>query len=185
LSGHAQQYAEQTGSRSRRNSALFFSMLFLAAILVLSLLQNSNIILVVLLYLCIILGGVSISTLVVTSRHGGSESGLSQSLEDQQSAPKGMDIVSNMNVYVTFASRGSEHSRRELAFIIRNCLEDSKSWKPAEFASDPQFRADMERVVLRYTNSNWKERFGKKESRSERDAYLSSLERIVQRLRAT
>jgi len=168
----------EDGSRSR--TALFFSGLFLVAILILSLIQNSNILTVLLLYLCIFLEGISLSVFVFSSR-GGHED---KSPEFQDGAqPKGADVVSNMQNYVSFAARGSAHSRREIGFIIKNLLEDRRYKNREELASDKEFQHDLERIVFGFTDRHEKEKTSKKESKQEREAYVSSLERVIQKLR--
>jgi hypothetical protein len=165
---------------SRGRSGLFITGLFLVAILILSLIQNSNIITVLLLYLSIFLEGISLSVFVFSSAIG--HEGRSHELQDW-TTPKGADVVSNMQGYVSFAARGSEHSRREIGFIIKNLLEDGHYGNKEELEQDTQFQSDLERIVLRYTERHEKERTSKKESKQEREAYVNSLERIIQKLR--
>jgi hypothetical protein len=172
----------QNRNDSRRHTAIFFSLLFFGAILVLSLIQNSQILLVLLLYLCILLEGISLSAFVMSSRidHQDEEA----KLPDNRPEPRGTDVVSNMHTYVSFAVKGSEHSRREIAFIIKNLLEDERYRKKVDLEDSAIFQADLQRVVFHYTDYDEKEKPAEKESRNEREAYVSSLERIVQKLQS-
>jgi len=90
-----------------------------------------------------------------------------------------------MDLYVTYAARGSSHSRREIAFIIKNLLNDRQSRRRSGWAEDdPVFRSDLSRVVTRYIEETSASREReKKETRKEREAYLASLERLVAKLR--
>ena len=169
-------------SDPRRRQALTYSAVFLAVILVLSIIHSSQIGLVLLLYLSIILEAVFVSAFAVYSRHPGVDSG--PDFLNRAEAPRGTDIVSSMNLYVTYAARGSDHSRREIAFTIRDLLEDLKSSKLEDLSKDEKFQSDLNRVVYPYLGELAKEqRKKKKGSRQESEAYLSSLERIVSRLR--
>lgn len=105
------------------------------------------------------------------------------------SEPKGSDVVSAMNIYVTYAGRGSDHSRREIGFIIKNLVEDRKARKgdDDDLSNDRVFQADLKNVMTRYTSGyeiqiSHKGR-NRRESRKEREAYLTSLERVVMKLR--
>ena len=173
---------------SRRRSALIFILIFFALILILSLVQNTEIILVLTLYLSIFLEGISICAFAIYSRSS-KEDDFAKKLnrQDQTKMPssKGSDVVSSMNMYVTYAGRGSIHSRREIAFIIRNVAEDRHSIKLKEFENDPTFQADCDQVVNRYVRGYDEEnkRNRRKETKREKDAYLTSLERIVVKLR--
>jgi hypothetical protein len=168
---------------SRRYPALIFSLIFLAVILIISLTQNSQIILVLALYLCIFLEGISISAFVIYSRSSGKDAASSVNESARPSSPKGTDVVSSMNVYLSYAEKGSSHSRREIALIIRNLLNDSQARKREELDKDPFFQADLNKVVFRYTDHYETVRnSGARYSRGEREAYLNSLERVILRL---
>ena len=177
------QYLRIENSRSR--SALVFSIIFLVSILVLSLIEDTEILLVLALYLCIFLEGVSICAFLIYSHgigdEGPDENGILAS--QRQPPPRGSDVVSSMNLYVMYAGRGSSHSRREIAFMIKNVVGAKQSGRMDEFDYGPFFRSDLDLVVNRYTDGNdaqWKNRH--RESKKEREAYLTSLERIVQKL---
>jgi hypothetical protein len=165
-----------------RRTPLFFSLLFFVAILVLSLIQSSQILLVLLLYLCILVEGISLSAFAMSSRRDHLDE--DAKLPDNRAEPRGMDVVSNMNTYVSFAVKGSEHSRREIAFIIKNLLDDGRHRKKVDQEADPISQADLQSVVSRYTDYYEKEKPAKKESRNEREAYVSSLERIIRKLQS-
>ena len=170
-------------TRSRKHVALFLIVIFFAVILLLSLVQNSQILVVLLLYACILLEGFSIAAYVWASRND-----LEDKLTDpneKRVEPRGTDVVSNMRVYVTFAAKGSEHSRREIAFILRNLIEEGRLGEKAQLANDPAFQADLRGVIFRYTGDYEKENPMNKTSRQEREAYVSSLERIIQKLEST
>ncbi len=161
------------------------SIFFFIAILIFSLVQNSQTLVVFALYLCIFLEGVSISALVIYSRSEPADDFPSNFTDPRSEFPTVTDVVTSMNIYVTYAEKGSEHSRRELAYIIRNLLEDRQSRKADGFVSDAAFQSDLKRVMLRYTVEDEADRGGKKrkkESRHEREAYLTSLERVVKKL---
>jgi hypothetical protein len=170
---------------SRRNSALVFSIVFFVVILVLAIFQNNQILLVLVLYFCILLEGVSISALMLYSRNSVEKSSTADN-ELKPGSLKGTDVVSSMNVYVTYAVRGSTHSRREIAYIIRNLLDENRSSALRDQNDDPQLPSDLKRVVYDYTedNASGKAFQRKKETKSEREAYLTSLERVVMKLRA-
>ncbi len=172
----------QNRNDSRRRTALFFSLLFFAAILVLSLIENSQILFVLLLYLCILLEAISLSAFAMSSSRDHQDEGTK--LPEERAEPKGADVVSNMQTYVSYAVKGSEHSRREVAFIIKNLLDDVRYRKKVDLKDDATLQADLQRVVFRYTDHYEKEKPAKKESRNEREAYVSSLERIIQKFQS-
>jgi len=179
---------KSSSQRRSRRSAGIVSAILLVAILILALLGNSQIILVISLYVCILLEGISVSIFIMYSR---SEEGDSFPIEPQKGGEggKGNDVVNSMNIYVKYASRGSEHSRREIAHVIRNVVEGNASKKHGDLSNDRLFQSDLERVVTPFTpdrNQTSGKQFGKaprgKVSKREREAYLTSLERIVQKL---
>jgi len=142
---------------------------------------------VISLYICILLEGISASIFMMYSRP---EDGDSFPVDHQKGGEggKGNDVVNSMNIYVKYASRGSEHSRREIAHVIRNVVEGNISKKYLDLSNDRQFQSDL-RAVAPFTSEEDQtsgKRFGraprKKVSKREREAYLTSLERIVQKL---
>ncbi len=163
--------------KSRKRTSLFFIVLFLAGTLVLSVVQDSQILPVLLLYACVLLEGISLSAYVWSSRSYPEIE--STRLNEEPPEPKGLDVVSNMRVYVSFAVKGSEHSRREIAYTIRNLVEDGKR---TDLAQDRAFQADLQRVVWQYIGPFEKDKPTARASRQEREAYVSSLERIIQKL---
>jgi len=167
---------------SRRTPALIFTVIFFVAILVLSLAQNSQIVLVLLLYFCILVEGISVSALVLYSRDSPPSELYSRNSTETEKVPRGTDVVSSMDIYVTYAVRGSSHSRREIAFIIKNLLNDRQLRRESRENNDPRFQSDLN-AILRYLDESAPKE-GKKESRKEREAYLASLERVVAKLRA-
>jgi hypothetical protein len=169
--------------RSRQHTALFLIAIFSAVILILSLVQNSQILLVLLLYACILLEGISIAVYVWASRNDLEDRPTDPNAERVE--PRGTDVVSNMRVYVTFAAKGSEHSRREIAFILRNLIEEGRLGEKALLPNDSGFQADLQRVISRYVGTYEEENPVKNTSREEREAYVSSLERIIQKLEST
>ncbi|HYB04700.1 MAG TPA: hypothetical protein VED17_09570 [Nitrososphaerales archaeon] len=176
----ASELSFQNKNDSRRRPALFFSLLFFAAILVLSLIQNSQILPVLLLYLCILMEAISLSAFAMSS--GRDHQDREAKLPEDRPESRGTDVVSNMHTYISFAAKGSEHSRREIAFVIKNLLEDGRYRKKMNLEDDAAFQSDLQRAVFRYTDYYEKEKPVKKESREERETYVSSLERIVQKL---
>ncbi len=65
-------------------------------------------------------------------------------------------------------------------------MEDNASKKYRDMSNDRLFQSDLERVVIPFT-SDGSQTFGRRASktrmsRQEREAYLTSLERIVQKL---
>jgi hypothetical protein len=163
---------------SRRRTALIFSGVFLAAILGLSLLQDTQLFLVLLLYGCIFLEGLSISFFVLSFRINQRDRAPEQATE----VPRGMDVVSNMRTYVSFASKGSDHSRREIAYLVRNLLWDDHIKKKLELGEDKDLQSDLHKVVYRYTDSRESRDPAKKETKLEREAYVNSLERVLRKL---
>src|ERR1700733_3779863 len=88
----------QTPSGKSRRSAAIISLVLLLVILLLALLGNTEIILVILLYLCILLEGISTSAFILYSRSDDGE----DLFPESQSQPeiKGNDVVEAMHVYV-------------------------------------------------------------------------------------
>jgi hypothetical protein len=182
---------EKRRSRARsKRSAGIVSAVLLVAILILALLRNSQIILVISLYVCIVLEGISLSVYIMYSMPDNQESFSADRRTDEDSG-KGNDVVNSMNVYVKYASRGSDHSRREIAHVIKNIMEENTTKKHRDLSSDRLFQSDLERVVIPFTSdgnqTSERRQSGRtskrKVSRQEREAYLTSLERIVQKLR--
>ena len=178
----------QTEGKSRssqsRRSAGIVSAVLLVAILILALLGNSQIILVISLYVCILLEGISLSVFVMYSKP--EEDPFPKDSHRDHEGVKGNDVVNSMNIYVKYASRGSDHSRREIAHVIKNVMEDDASKKYRELSNDRLFQSDLERVVIPFT-SGGAQTLGRRApktrvSRQEREAYLTSLERIVRKL---
>lgn len=136
------------------------------------------------LYFCILLEGVSVSAFIFYSTNLEIEPPAFESTDRaRQSSPKGTDVVSSMNIYVTYAVRGSDHSRREIAYIIKNLLEEREIRK-SEDTNDPLLQSDLRKVVYGYTEDNSAHaRTRKKQTKNERESYLASLERVVARLR--
>ena len=176
---------EGKGRSQSRRSAGIVSAVLLVAILILALLGNSQIILVVSLYVCILLEGISLSVFIMYSRPEEEEPFPKDSRRDHD-VGKGNDVVNSMNIYLKYASRGSDHSRREIAHVIKNVMEDNASKRYWELSNDRLFQSDLERVVIPFTFGG-AQTLGRRApksraSRQEREAYLTSLERIVQKL---
>jgi len=171
-------------SNSRRYPSLVFNLIFLAAILLIALSRDSQIIVVLSLYFCILLESLSICAFVYYSRASGNDQSARESTRTVRSGSSvGMDLVSSMKVYVTYAEKGSSHSRREIAFIVRNILKDLPSEKREPLEADPDFQADVRKVVWKYTDDYERVRNrGRGVSRQEREAYLSCLERVIRKL---
>jgi hypothetical protein len=176
-------------NRSRRSADVVSAILF-AAIIILAFLRNSQIIVVIALYACILLEGISISVFMMYSRSR-SETGYSfdDTTKTYSAGGKGNDIVDSMNVYVKYASQGSDHSRREIVRILRNVMEFEASKKHGNLSSDKTFRSDLERIGIPFADTKKVPEKGQflgksktKVSRRDREAYLTSLERIVQKL---
>lgn len=176
----------RTDKNSLKTPALIFTIIFSAIILILALVESPQILLVLVLYFCILLDGISISALVLYSINRRTDSLTEfENIQAQQvqRSPRGADVVSSMDVYVTYAVRGSAHSRREVAFVIRNILAGAKGRKvEALEARDPAFASDMRNVVYRYLDES-ASRENRRESRGEREAYVSSLERVISKIR--
>ena len=181
----------QTEGKSRssqsRRSAGIVSAVLLAAILILALLGSSQIILVISLYVCILLEGISLSVFIMYSRPE-DEDPFPKDPHRDPDGGKGNDVVNSMNIYVKYASRGSDHSRREIAHVIKNVMEDDASKKYRELSNDRLFQSGS--GASRNTIYFWRaQTLGRRApktrvSRQEREAYLTSLERIVQKLGA-
>jgi hypothetical protein len=140
---------------------------------------------VISLYVCILLEGISLSVFIMYSRPE-VEDPFPKDPHRDHDAGKGNDVVNSMNIYVKYASRGSDHSRREIAHVIKNVMEDDASRKYRELSNNRVFQSDLERVVIPFT-SGGAQTLGRRASktrvsRQEREAYLTSLERIVQKL---
>ena len=141
----------KSNSRSQsRRSAGIVSAVLLVAILILALLGNSEIILVISLYICILLEGISLSVFIMYSRFEDEDPFPTDSHRSYDGG-KGNDVVNSMNVYVKYASRGSDHSRREMTHVIKNVMEDSASKKYRDLSNDRLFQSDLERVVIPFT----------------------------------
>ena len=179
---------EKNESRRRsRRSAGIACAVFLSAILILAFLGNSQIILVVLLYACLVLAGVSLAVFSWHSKSGYEED-LEMDVKKDERIVTGNDVVSSMDTYVKYASRGSEHSRREIAHVINNVMSENRS-KRRDLSDDALLQSDLKRVVFQFIEGDQPTRtnFSGRESRSrvssqEREVYLASLERIVQKL---
>jgi hypothetical protein len=174
----------RTKSDSRRTPALIFSIIFFIAILILSLGRDSQILLVLTMYLCILLEGISVSALVYYSRS--SEYQPSVQFDESKNppgSPKGKDVVSSMDTYVSYAVRGSVHSRREIAFILKNILSGTAGKNELSTESDQTLQSDLNRVVYRYLDDSINKSSNTRQSRMEREAYLRSLERVISKIR--
>ena len=170
-------------NQSRRSAGVVSALLF-AATIILAILRNSAVVLVVALYGCIVLEGISVSVFMMYSK---SDAGYSfdDVVKKGKSGGKGNDIVDSMNVYVKYASRGSDHSRREIARTIKNVLESDASKKYGNLSTDRVFLSDLESIVNPFVNIGKvpeKRKRRTKMSRRDSEAYLTSLERIVQKL---
>jgi hypothetical protein len=181
---------EATANPKRAPARL--SILFVALVLLLAFLRSSQIILVVALYVCLLFAGVSIAVFILYSTSTWeSKDHLADSNLTEQRHSKGNDVVSSLNVYVKFASRGSGHSRREIAYILRNIIANQNVLrKPTDVNTRQLLEKDWEKIVFRYTPDNSRmpkdsENLGFKTnaSRQEREAYLMSLERIIDSFR--
>ena len=175
---------ESRGDPKRASRRL--SILFIAIILVLSILQSSQIILVIALYLCLLFAGLSLAVFIMYSLPDWRTVSFMESGGVIEAGSKGTDIVSSLNVYVKFASQGSGHSRREIAYMLKNIITNrNASRKLNDAAANRQFEEDMNRIVYPYLTDNMGNTraknlgFGTKASREERDSYLASLERVV------
>ncbi|MDA4129577.1 MAG: hypothetical protein OK457_02290 [Thaumarchaeota archaeon] len=181
----------EAAANSKRASARL-SILFGALVLVLAFLRSSQIILVVALYVCLLFAGVSIAVFILYSTSPWeSKDPRDDSTLTEQRHSKGNDVVSSLNVYVKFASRGSGHSRREIAYILRNILANQNMLrKPTDINTRQMLEKDWENIVHRYIPDNSRIPidpvnlgFKTKASRQEREAYLASLERIIDSFR--
>jgi len=170
---------KSTSRSQSKRSAGTVSAILLVTILILTLFRSSQIILVVSLYICILLEGISLSAFIMYSRPEDEESFAS----DRRGGDggKGNDVVNSMNVYVKYASRGSDHSRREIAYVIKNVMEENTTKKHRDLSNDRLFQSDLERVVTPFT-SDGNQTLERKQSRAskrkvsrqEREAYLTS-----------
>jgi len=178
-----------TANPKRASARLSF--LFAALVLMLAFLRSSQIILVVAFYVCLLSAGLSIAVFILYSTTTWDTTGLPEdSSPPGQRQSKGSDVVTSLNVYVKFASRGSGHSRREIAYILRNIIANQNmSRKPADTDSLQILQQDLEKIVYRYIPDNSRSpknpetfEFKTKSSRPEREAYLVGLERIINSL---
>jgi hypothetical protein len=169
-------------SGTRRRSiriAAGASVFFLSLILWLAFLRSTQIAFVFSLFVCILFGGISVCLYMILSIPDATGGASSRQVSDTSISPSN-DVLTSLNVYVKYALRGSETSRREIARLLNNVLrkEDYPS-KETGRPADSLFQRDLERVVYAYTSS---ESVRKKPPRKEREAYLASLERIIKRL---
>ncbi|MFI5420934.1 MAG: hypothetical protein ACHQ1H_08200 [Nitrososphaerales archaeon] len=174
-------------SNPRRTSGRL-SALFLVLVLVLALVGSSQIILVLALYLCMLFAGLSLAVYIIYSVSTWNFSPFAENYSNFVRSSKGSDVVSSLNVYVKFASRGSGHSRREIAYLLRNIVANQNlSRKLGNLDSRRQVEEDLDKIVNPYVsdnlgNPNSKAKnlgFKTKASKVEREAYLATLERVV------
>jgi len=182
----------ESQNNPRRSSALL-SVLFIVIVLAIALLRSSQIIFVFALYVCLLFAGVSLAVFIMYSTPTWETDSSLEFFDHNRPTPKGSDVVSSLNVYVKFASRGSGHSRREIAYVIRNILANrNASRKLDDSQLSRQLAEDLDKVVYPYTSDSLRNSkiakvenlgFKAKTSREEKEAYLTSLERIVRILR--
>ena len=162
------------------------SIVFIAVVLILSLLRSSQIIFVIVLYVCLLFAGISLAVFLMYSLPEWRLGNFTESENVIEAGPKGTDVVSSLNIYVKFASRGSSHSRREIAYMLKNIIANqNSSRKLIDNSIKDQFERDINWIVYPYIADNLGNTraknlgFTTKASREERAAYLASLERIM------
>ena len=126
--------------RQRRNTG-YLCVFFLALIVLLGLIRSSQIVFVFFLYASIILEALSLSVFISLSE---SSWGKGRSLEDvlfmRESTGsvsstvfrEGSDAVNSLYIYVKYASRGSDYSRREVASVLRSIFQNSPHFEEEE-----------------------------------------------------
>jgi len=185
-----QNQAETSDPRRRFSRTLTgVSVFFLVLILILSLLRSSQILFVAALYACILFEGISLTLLILSSNRDSPTINFESSSESGRfpGTAAGTDIVSSLNIYVKYATRGSNHSRREIAYILKNIISYRKEKALSVNDDTGAIQQDIQKVVDYYTSDVSREDSRKstpfsrsrKFSRQEREAYLASLERII------
>ena len=185
-------------SRARIHKTLGIASAFFAALaFIIALTGSSQIFLIVSLYGCIILAGLFLTMFFLSSRvNWDLTKSMSGRFEPFFEGKE--DVVSSIAIYVKYAAKGSSHSRTEIAYILRNILAREIELNPrSRFDStseDPQFKQDLQRVIYDYTvssqikNSSQRRRkrsflaWRRSMPKQEREAYVTSLERLIKRL---
>ena len=169
-----------------KKSSWRLSILFIIFVLVLSIIRSSQVILVIALYLCLLFAGISLAVFIMYSLPDWNAGNFTKYGDAMELGSKGTDVVSSLNVYVKFASRGSGHSRREIAYMLKNIVANMNFTPNLQNPeSVRRLEKDMNEIVYPYLsdspgNSKAKNLgFRTKASKEERIAYLESLERIV------
>ncbi|MHB8567149.1 MAG: hypothetical protein ACYC7D_11525 [Nitrososphaerales archaeon] len=178
--------------RFRRNAGIL-CIAFFIIIVVLAFIRSSQILLVSILYLSILLEGISLATFVAFYDVNWSVESLTSVIMGKPRPPvepRGRDIAASMDVFVKYAAQGSDYSRREVAMMLRGVLEKSGAMGMLQ-AKDSQIKDDLQRVVYSYTPENSSVTknpklfsLGRKAPRKEREAYLDSLQRIIKHVQS-
>ncbi len=177
----------QSRSNPRKTSGRL-SALFIILVIVLALLGSSQIVFVLALYLCLLFAGLSLAVYILYSVPPRDLNFFADNSNDYEASSKGTDVVSSLNVYVKFASRGSAHSRREIAYLLKNIVASQNlSNKLGNPDICRQLDEDLNSIVEPYVGNASGNAAGKtknlgfktKASKAEREAYLTTLERIV------
>jgi len=179
---------EKTDSRKReRRNAGYLSALFLALIVLFALIRSSQIVLVLLLYASIILEAIALSVFIALSESSWDIWDLLSRREQQKARSGatflgGSDAVNSLHIYVKYGSRGSDYSRMEVAFVLRSIFQNS----PELEKRDSQFESDLKIIYYPYIRDSSRiqpELRTRKVSRAEREAYLASLQRVIEKIR--
>ncbi len=131
---------EDSRKRQRRKTG-YLCVFFLAVIVLLGLIGSSQILFVFFLYLSIILEALSLSVFIALSENSW---GKGRSLEDvlfmreptgavpSTAFREGSDAVNSLYIYVKYASRGSDYSKREVASVLRSIFQNSPHFEEEE-----------------------------------------------------
>ncbi len=195
-------------SRNRlRRTIRWYAILFMGLIVFFASFRSEEVIFVLMLYTSIFIEAFVIIVMIILSEARGSE-GDQFDLQEERDFIRnakfdGNNIIESLNVYVKYATKGSEFSRREIATILRKLtsrkpVEDySSSSLNKSLSLDPAVEQDLQRVMYPYLDE--RPYFSRREpgapnhvnqvnvgiSKGESEAYLSGLERIVSKIKTT
>ena len=178
--------------RVNRRSMVFLSAIFLVIMIVTAILQSDQILFVLLFYASVFFEIICLSAFVMLSEVKWSVESLGSLSRGKNSTGKitRRDILNSINVFVKYGSKGSIHSRREIAAMLSDIIEKlelgSSSLRSEKLVSDQEFQSDLDKIIHSYSSRKDSEALtGTKPIRftkEEREDYLISLERLVTRL---
>ncbi len=180
--------------RQERRRIKIYVGILLALIFLFSILRSQDVIFVALLYISIIMGGILLIFLISVSEVRGSDED-SSSFEDEMRHRReyeGNSIIESINVYVKYASKGSEFSRREIALNLRKLIGQREEIGDDSLSEDISIQRDLRLIVYPYLDErSYVSRTGNLSKETidafelKGDAYLASLGRIVTKLKTS